>query len=252
MESVMNFLANNYIYFLIGALVLGAALVGLIVSIKKKGNVEKSDIIQNSDDNVNVDEINASMPEVPVGTGEMNTEVVDAGTQIEAAPSLDGFEGNTNGANVEAAVPGGDIVSDTPTLIIEDNTGTAVQENGVDAMFNTPTAEPVVSDEPTLIIEDPSAKAVETPAAETPVVDAPVAEMLVVDAPVEAAPVVETPVAEAPVAEMPVAEVTPVVETPTVEASPVVEAPVEAAPVVETPAVEAPVAETPVVEQNIQ
>ena len=242
MESVMNFLANNYIYFLIGALVLGAALVGLIVSIKKKGNVEKSDIIQNSDDNVNVDEINASMPEVPVGTGEMNTEVVDAGTQIEAAPSLDGFEGNTNGANVEAAVPGGDIVSDTPTLIIEDNAGTAVQENGVDAMFNTPTAEPVVSDEPTLIIEDPSAKAVETPAAETPVVDAPV----------EAAPVVETPVAEAPVAEMPVAEVTPVVETPTVEATPVVEAPVEAAPVVETPAVEAPVAETPVVEQNIQ
>ena len=169
--------------------------------------MEKSDIIQNSDDNVNVDEINASMPEVPVGTGEMNTEVVDAGTQIEAAPSLDGFEGNTNGANVEAAVPGGDIVSDTPTLIIEDNTGTAVQENGVDAMFNTPTAEPVVSDEPTLIIEDPSAKAVETPAAETPVVDAPVAEPTpVVDAPVEAAPVVETPAVEAPVAETPVVE----------------------------------------------
>ena len=234
MESVMNFLANNYIYFLIGALVLGAALVGLIVSIKKKGNVEKSDIIQNSDDNVNVDEINASMPEVPVGTGEMNTEVVDAGTQIEATPSLDGFEGNTNGANVEAAVPGGDIVSDTPTLIIEDNTGTAVQENGVDAMFNTPTAEPAVPAATTPVAD--------APAAETPVVDAPVVETPVVDAPVEAAPVVETPVAEAPVAEMPVAEVTPVVETPAVEATPVVEAPVEAAPV----------AETPVVEQNIQ
>ena len=41
MDKVLDFLANNYIYFLIGAGVLFFALIGFIVDLKKKNKLEE-------------------------------------------------------------------------------------------------------------------------------------------------------------------------------------------------------------------
>lgn len=81
MESVMNFLADYYIWFFVGAVVLCFALIGFIIDArKKKKNEFKGEAITEPVNNVNVQTPVANEPQVVGNTVNMGGEAT-LGTQ---------------------------------------------------------------------------------------------------------------------------------------------------------------------------
>ncbi len=243
-ETIMNFLADNYKWFMIGAGVLLLALIGFIVGGKKKKDSPDTGIAMNQTD------FNQ------MGTMQQATTTAQPAPQFiqnpapvqQAAPVVAQTTPQEPVAPVQAAAPESDtIFTGAPTntsepeeekLVIEAPTGTLNENINMDSIGSERGQEvlPPVTDAPA------------APAAsnqmvfETPPVEAPVApamesvapEMAAAPAPVmEAQPVMGSVAQEAdlPISMEPEAPVMQTPPTPVVqEVAPVQQAPVEAAP----------------------
>ncbi len=187
MDSILNFLADNYLIFIIVSGVLLLALIGFIVSgrKKKKGEVQTADPVAQPMQAPTPTDVN-QMP-TPVDTTVAPVEPVApvAPANQELTPEQQALMGN------QAAAP--------------------VEPQPVAAPVEQPAMEPVASDEPTLVINDPSATTTSEPAANMFDPSAALVEAPVQSEPVVAAPVVDsTPVSEpAPVAQDVVTPVEP-------------------------------------------
>lgn len=244
MNNIVDFIVNNYIWFIVGGIVVILTIIGYFAEksdflAKKVVNQEDSkesapvtvdenkegrglrDIVNSHKDKEEKVEENVIAPLTDTPTP-VDTPVSDVPQELFAPINA-------------ASVPVADTpVVDAPlveTPVVETPVDTPVVEEPA-PVLDTPITEPVV--------ETP---VVDTPVIETPVVEAPVVDTPVVEPVVEATepvtetvePVVETPVVEAPVVETPID--TPVVEAPVTE--PVMDAPVIDTPVVDVPVVEA-------------
>ena len=241
MNNVVDFIVNNYIWFIVGGIVVILTIIGYFA--------EKSDFLAKKV--VNQEDSKDSAPET-----------------VDENKEGRGLRDILNSHKVEEKKVEEDIVApltDTPTPV---DTPVSDVPQELFAPINAasvPVAETPVVDAP--LVEAPvvEAPAIDTPVVETPVVE-PVMETPVVEAPVVEAPALDAPITEpvvdAPVLDTPVVEpvveapaVEPVIEAPIVEpvtetVEPVVETPV-VEPVMETPAVEAPVVDTPVVDTPV-
>ncbi len=273
METVMNFLADNYTYFMIAAGVLLVALIGFLVSgRKKKGNdTQAAPIPQNDFSQMGtLEQAQAPTPAAPV------TPIAPTPLEPAAAPAP-AQDTIFTGAPVNAVEEEDKLIIEAPsgalnenvnmdTLQIEEPVAPApveaspvapapaapveavpqsVDDGGL--LFETPTPEPVMP-EPMMAMPEvapmvepmmatPEAAPMPEPVMATPEV-APMAEP-VMTAP-EAVPMME---ASAPIEEMPIS-MTP--EAP----APVAPAPVEASPAAPAPA--APMPEAPLYQNTIQ
>lgn len=122
MENFLNFLSNNYIYFLIAAGVLFFALVGLLVDMKKKNvkESEPSEVIPEVKEEVNIPE--PTVEEVPAVT----EEVVDDYNPAPPMPVEEITETVNNEAN---------------NLFVDNNIGTNInteEEVNTQVVDNTP------------------------------------------------------------------------------------------------------------------
>lgn len=217
MDAILNFLADYYIYFMIGAGVLLLALVGFIVDGKNKKK-KNQEVVPTAP--VTPEAGQTAQPETVLPEAAPMQATADTVTPVEE-PSLSGLESTPT----------------EPTLTIENSETPASEEptlviGETPTIGETPSAEPAVAEEPTLVIgETPS---VEPTSVAEPVVtqstDANVAPDVVETPTPEAvtAPEVVTP--EAPVA--PTAPVAPEVVAPAAPTAPETVAP--ASP--ETPA----------------
>ena len=227
MDGLLDFLANNYVYFMVGAILLLFALIGFIFGGKRKQKKEES--LQGA-----APAANTVMPDpAPAVTPETTVETV------QEQPTLEQAEAPTLNFDAQAPAEPASIF-DMP----QENVEPTIAEP-INVSSETTIGEPISMDEP--IAVEPVVETVEAvvePIVEEPVVEVPtepivepVVEETIVEAPVETItePVVE-PIAAEPVVEDPISEpitsevpVEPTVET---SATPVVE------PVAEIPAVE--------------
>lgn len=224
-DTILNFLADNYLIFMIVAIILLFALIGFIVDGKKKKQ-KNTEVVPAT-----------NVPPQPMPVNQNATVAPQAETVTPAPtmaapvsePSLSGLESTANDVTINTSEPV------TPTAPV-----TPEVQSQPESIFNTPVSEPAVNteikvEEPTLVIEEPSA-----PVAPAPEV------MQSVETPVAPAPEVMMP----PIGETPSVENGPAIgETPSVGVPPVAPEPVvqEAAPVANempsvpvTPAPEAP------------
>lgn len=133
MESVMNFLAEYYIWFFVAAIVLCFALIGFIIDSKKK---QKGEVKNNTLD---------STPEmsIPVNnTMDMNNGLENTITKTESASNM---TGNNEPVNMDATMEINDIPINNTT-----NVGSMENNNVVN---NTPVMEPTKTDTPTVTTE---------------------------------------------------------------------------------------------------
>ena len=133
MESVMNFLAEYYIWFFVAAIVLCFALIGFIIDSKKK---LKGEVKNNTLD---------STPEmsIPVNnTMDMNNGLENTVTKTESASNM---IGNNEPVNMDATMEINDIPINNTT-----NVGSMENNNVVN---NTPVMEPTKTDTPTVTTE---------------------------------------------------------------------------------------------------
>ena len=117
MESVMNFLAEYYIWFFVAAIVLCFALIGFIIDSKKK---QKGEVKNNTLD---------STPEmsIPVNnTMDINNGLENTVTKTESASNM---TGNNEPVNMDATMEINDIPpvmeptkTETPTVTTETQT----------------------------------------------------------------------------------------------------------------------------------
>lgn len=136
MESVMNFLAEYYIWFFVAAIVLCFALIGFIIDSKKK---QKGEVKNNTLD---------STPEmsIPVNnTMDMNNGLENTVTKTESASNM---IGNNEPVNMDATMEINDIPINNTT-----NVGSMENNNVVN---NTPVMEPTKTDTPTVTTETQS------------------------------------------------------------------------------------------------
>ena len=133
MESVMNFLAEYYIWFFVAAIVLCFALIGFIIDSKKK---QKGEVKNNTLD---------STPEmsIPVNnTMDRNNGLENTVTKTESASNM---IGNNEPVNMDATMEINDIPINNTT-----NVGSMDNNNVVN---NTPVMEPTKTDTPTVTTE---------------------------------------------------------------------------------------------------
>lgn len=133
MESVMNFLAEYYIWFFVAAIVLCFALIGFIIDSKKK---QKGEVKNNTLD---------STPEmsIPVNnTMDMNNGLENTVTKTESASNM---IGNNEPVNMDATMEINDIPINNTT-----NVGSMENNNVVN---NTPVMEPTKIETPTVTTE---------------------------------------------------------------------------------------------------
>lgn len=133
MESVMNFLAEYYIWFFVAAIVLCFALIGFIIDSKKK---QKGEVKNNTLD---------STPEmsIPVNnTMDINNGLENTVTKTESASNM---TGNNEPVNMDATMEINDIPINNTT-----NVGSMENNNVVN---NTPVMEPTKTDTPTVTTE---------------------------------------------------------------------------------------------------
>lgn len=198
MDSILSFLADNYKYFMIAAVVLLFALIGFIVDGKKKKKNEEVVPVPNVDAQAQAAQGMAPMqpaqvqPATPAPAVEQTA--VEPGLVIEE-PSLNNVEPASQELNLDASVQE------------EQGSIFGTPEMQAPAAVETTAPDPATVEGPTLVIEDKE----ETPA---PEMAAPTPE------PVAPAPVETTaPVAE-PVAEPTVQEVAPTMTAPEMPAAP--------------------------------
>lgn len=134
MESVMNFLAEYYIWFFVAAIVLCFALIGFIIDSKKK---QKGEVKNNTLD---------STPEmsIPVNnTMDMNNGLENTITKTESASNM---TGNNEPVNMDATMEINDIpINNTPNVVSMENNNNVVN--------NTPVMEPTKTETPTVTTE---------------------------------------------------------------------------------------------------
>ena len=214
MDNVLNFLSENYIYFLIGSVVLLLFLIGYIVVEKK--NKKKEENVSATAESPVVTQTENVAPVTPVEP--MQTAPVENTMPTEPtvkAPSLDAFNSNATATPVEEPVVGEAPV--TPT--VETPVSEPAQEPA--SIFDTPEANATMEQLPpkeptveasTIVIEDNSTPAVETQTENV----APVTPV----EPMQTDPVENTmptePIVEAPALDVPTVDI-PAVETPVVE-----------------------------------
>ena len=136
MESVMNFLAEYYIWFFVAAIVLCFALIGFIIDSKKK---QKGEVKNNTLD---------STPEmsIPVNnTMDMNNGLENTVTKTESASNM---TGNNEPVNMDATMEINDIPINNTT-----NVGSMENNNVVN---NTPVMEMDTTETPTVTTETQS------------------------------------------------------------------------------------------------
>ncbi len=136
MESVMNFLAEYYIWFFVAAIVLCFALIGFIIDSKKK---QKGEVKNNTLD---------STPEmsIPVNnTMDMNNGLENTVTKTESASNM---IGNNEPVNMDATMEINDIPINNTT-----NVGSMENNNVVN---NTPVMEMDTTETPTVTTETQS------------------------------------------------------------------------------------------------
>lgn len=221
MDAILNFLADNYKWFMGGAIVLLIALIGFVVDGKKKKN-KNEELPENTATINQVDAVNQSQNVVP--TQEVEQSLVfeqpslnDNDTMSElketgVEPSLT-FENNsvepqnpTYYGNAEQSV--NETISNNNN-VIGDTIATP------DMIYN-PVEQPIVVEtpaytapvEPFAMNEVPATPMVEIPVVETPIVEVPVVEMPAMPTP-EQAPTVETPVVTVPTIETPAININP-------------------------------------------
>lgn len=205
MDSILSFLADNYKYFMIAAVVLLFALIGFIVDGKKKKKNEEVVPVPNADAQAQAAQGMAptqpvqTQPATPAPTVEQTA--VEPGLVIEE-PSLNNVEPASQELNLDASVQE------------EQGSIFGTPEMQAPAAVETTAPDPATVEGPTLIIEDKE----ETPAPEmvasTPEPVAPTPVETVVPEPTPAAPVAE------PVAEPTVQEVAPTMTAPEMPAAP--------------------------------
>lgn len=198
MDSILSFLADNYKYFMIAAVVLLFALIGFIVDGKKKKKNEEVVPVPNVDAQAQAAQGMAPMQPAQVQpttpTPAVEQTAVEPGLVIEE-PSLNNVEPASQELNLDASVQE------------EQGSIFGTPEMQAPAAVETTAPDPATVEGPTLVIEDKE----ETPA---PEMAAPTLE------PVAPAPVETTaPVAE-PVAEPTVQEVAPTMTAPEMPAAP--------------------------------
>ena len=198
MDSILSFLADNYKYFMIAAVILLFALIGFIVDGKKKKKNEEVVPVPNAD--AQAQAAQGMAPTQPVQTQPatpapaVEQTAVEPGLVIEE-PSLNNVEPASQELNLDASVQE------------EQGSIFGTPEMQAPAAVETTAPEPATVEGPTLAIEDKE----ETPAPEM------AASTL---EPVAPAPVETTaPVAE-PVAEPTVQEVAPTMTAPEMPAAP--------------------------------
>lgn len=137
MESVMNFLAEYYIWFFVAAIVLCFALIGFIIDSKKK---QKGEVKNNTLD---------STPEmsIPVNnTMDMNNGLENTVTKTESASNM---TGNNEPVNMDATMEINDIpINNTPNIVSMENNNNVVN--------NTPVMEPTKTETSTVTTETQS------------------------------------------------------------------------------------------------
>lgn len=198
MDSILSFLADNYKYFMIAAVILLFALIGFIVDGKKKKKNEEVVPVPNADAQAQAAQGMAPtqpvQPQPVAPAPAVEQTAVEPGLVIEE-PSLNNVEPANQELNLDASVQE------------EQGSIFGTPEMQAPAAVETTAPDPATVEGPTLVIEDKE----ETPA---PEMAAPTPE------PVAPAPV-ETVVPEA----APVAPVTEPVVEPTAPAAPVMTAP---------------------------
>lgn len=134
MESVMNFLAEYYIWFFVAAIVLCFALIGFIIDSKKK---QKGEVKNNTLD---------STPEmsIPVNnTMDINNGLENTVTKTESASNM---TGNNEPVNMDATMEINDIpINNTPNVVSMENNNNVV--NNTPVMESTKTETPTVTTE---------------------------------------------------------------------------------------------------------
>lgn len=205
MDSILSFLADNYKYFMIAAVVLLFALIGFIVDGKKKKKNEEVVPVPNADAQAQAAQGMAptqpvqAQPVAPVPAVEQTA--AEPGLVIEE-PSLNNVEPTSQELNLDASVQE------------EQGSIFGTPEMQAPAAVETTAPDPATVEGPTLVIEDKE----ETPAPEmvasTPEPVAPTPVETVVPEPTPAAPVAE------PVAEPTVQEVAPTMTAPEMPAAP--------------------------------
>lgn len=198
MDSILSFLADNYKYFMIAAVVLLFALIGFIVDGKKKKKNEEVVPVPNVDAQAQAAQGMAPtqpaqvQPATPAPAVEQTA--VEPGLVIEE-PSLNNVEPASQELNLDAS--------------IQEEQGSifGTPEMQAPAAVETTAPDPATVEGPTLVIEDKEETPAPEMAASTPEPVAP--------APVETA----APVAE-PVAEPTVQEVAPTMTAPEMPAAP--------------------------------
>lgn len=197
MDNILSFLADNYKWFMLAAVLLLFALIGFIVDGKKKKKNEEVVPVPNADaqtqaaTTVAPTTANASTEPAAPAPAATTAPAEEQGLVIEE-PSLNNVEATSNEVNIDGVEEEGSIFG-TP-------------EMQAPASVETTAEDPAVTEGPTLVIEDKeeSAQEMATANSETAVSE-PAPKM----APAEPTPVVE-----------PASEVVPTAPTPVVEPSP--------------------------------
>ncbi len=201
MDSILSFLADNYKYFMIAAVVLLFALIGFIVDGKKKKKNEEVVPVPNVDAQAQAAQGMAPMqpaqvqPATPAPAVEQTA--VEPGLVIEE-PSLNNVEPASQELNLDASVQE------------EQGSIFGTPEMQAPAAVETTAPDPATVEGPTLVIEDKE----ETPAPEM------VASTPEPVAPTPVETVVPEPTPAAPVAEPTVQEVAPTMTAPEMPAAP--------------------------------
>ena len=246
MDSILNFLADNYIWFLVGGAVLLVALIGFLVDGKKhkkeESNIQETtnaplemntnQIPTNQEPNVVNNEIQEPMivseneqvqdfgsvePTLTFDTpaNEVNEPVIPESTNLNGESSIGEpitFETPSSVSNLESQIPVSDNIEEPVVSVVEP---VPVEISGVPTSVEFTSNEPVIQEqvqEP--IMQAPVQEPVMQASFQEPVMQTPVQE-----------PVMQTPVQE-PVMQTPVQE--PVMQTQVQE--PVAE-PIEIQPV---------------------
>lgn len=201
MDSILSFLADNYKYFMIAAVILLFALIGFIVDGKKKKKNEEVVPVPNAD--AQAQAAQGMAPTQPVQTQPatpapaVEQTAVEPGLVIEE-PSLNNVEPASQELNLDASVQE------------EQGSIFGTPEMQAPAAVETTAPDPATVEGPTLVIEDKE----ETPAPEM------VASTPEPVAPTPVETVVPEPTPAAPVAEPTVQEVAPTMTAPEMPAAP--------------------------------
>ncbi len=226
MDNVLNFLADNYKWFMIGAGVLLLALIGFIVDGKRKKKDDSSNTPASLPTNGQVNTVqnlnNQAVAQTPAGPAQTNVAAPAQPVAVQApveGPSLDGLD-----APASAPQQGGETLTFGPVeaapaeeekLVIEMPNGSLSEEVLESAPAVSTEAAPTVPEAP-LTIEQAVGVESTTPAVggQIPMQEsgpAPVMEA----APAEPMPVSMTPEAPTPAAPAPAPEVAQPAPMPT-------------------------------------